>query len=165
MEEQLAAYRAKKAKEKDASKGSLTSAAYSFASGILTSRKGVKNENSPPSVQDEQTATTARTGGSVTISSEGEILTEEKPFFSTETILKVLLWFLLWGVFVELGFGAVYFIVSLSIILYRNTRTGPKRDGNLSAYSVFNPNCERLDGTFTAEQFEKELRHGPGAVH
>ncbi|XP_067681114.1 SAYSvFN domain-containing protein 1-like [Haliotis asinina] len=162
MEEQLAAYRAKKAKEKEASKGSLSSAVYSFTSGILSSRK---RENSPRCVRQQQSATAAHIQGSVSISTDGDILTEETPFFSTETILKIILWFLLWGVFVELGFGAVYFIVSISIILYRNTRTGPRRDGRLSAYSVFNPNCERLDGTFTAEQFEKELRHGAGSVH
>jgi hypothetical protein len=41
-----------------------------------------------------------------------------------------------------------------------------ERDTNhLSAYSVFNRNCERIDGTFTAEQLEKELRFGPGSVH
>ena len=28
-----------------------------------------------------------------------------------------------------------------------------------SAYSVFNPNCESIDGTLTAEQFENEIRH------
>ena len=33
-------------------------------------------------------------------------------------------------------------------------------DNAPSAYSVFNDNCERLDGTFTAEQFEKQMRHG-----
>ena len=38
-------------------------------------------------------------------------------------------------------------------------RTGPKRAGEISAYSVFNPNCETIEGTFTAEQFERELLH------
>ena len=40
-------------------------------------------------------------------------------------------------------------------------RRGPRE---LSAYSVFNENMERLDGTFTSEQWEKELRYGPAAV-
>ena len=38
-------------------------------------------------------------------------------------------------------------------------KESPKKDGELSAYSVFNPNCEQLEGTFTAEQFERELLH------
>ena len=48
--------------------------------------------------------------------------------------------------------------------MYRNTRTGPRQRNTLSAYSVFNPNQERIDGTFTTEQFEKELRFGAGSV-
>lgn len=78
--------------------------------------------------------------------------------------LKAILWVCLWKYFIEIGFGAVYFIVTCSYLMYRNTRTGPKEKGKLSAYSVFNPNHERLDGTFTAEQFEKELRMGAGSV-
>ncbi|XP_045170178.2 SAYSvFN domain-containing protein 1-like [Mercenaria mercenaria] len=78
--------------------------------------------------------------------------------------LKVLLWLCLWKFFIEVGFGAVYFVVSCSYLMYKNTRTEPRQRGQLSAYSVFNPNQERLDGTFTAEQFEKELRLGAGSV-
>jgi len=80
------------------------------------------------------------------------------------TFLKVILWLILWGLFIELEFGAVYFVVSSLYIIYANTRTGPKADGSLSAYSVFNPNYERLEGTFTSEQFEKELRYGAASV-
>ena len=78
--------------------------------------------------------------------------------------LKVLLWLCLWKFFIEVGFGAVYFVVSCSYLMYKNTQTEPRRRGELSAYSVFNPNQERLEGTFTAEQFEKELRLGAGSV-
>ena len=34
-----------------------------------------------------------------------------------------------------------------------------RRKGEISAYSVFNPGCEAIDGTLTAQQFENELRH------
>jgi hypothetical protein len=80
-------------------------------------------------------------------------------------LLKVTLWLILWGLFIEIGFGAVYFVLSILLFVYFNTGTGPKKGDGPSAYSVFNPNCERLDGTFTAEQFERELRYGPAAVH
>ncbi|CAI9720913.1 Hypothetical predicted protein [Octopus vulgaris] len=79
-------------------------------------------------------------------------------------ILKIILWLILWGFFVEIGFGAVYFIASAFIFICKNTNTGSKKKTGPSAYSVFNPDCERLDGTFTAEQFEKELRYGSGSV-
>jgi len=74
--------------------------------------------------------------------------------------LKALVWILLWKFFISIGFGAVYFIVTGSVFMYFNT--GTRARGTLSAYSVFNPNQERLDGTFTAEQFEGQLRGGMG---
>lgn len=82
--------------------------------------------------------------------------------YYTILLLKVLIWIALWKYFVSLGFGAVYFIVTSSILMYVNT--GTRARGTLSAYSVFNRNHERIDGTFTAEQFERELRHGSGSV-
>ncbi|CAK8695910.1 unnamed protein product [Clavelina lepadiformis] len=77
-----------------------------------------------------------------------------KPF-----ILKMLLWLLLFGLFVELEFGIVYVVLSFFVIIYYNTSTKKRGKNELSAYSVFNKDFERLDGTFTAEQFEKELTH------
>ncbi|EJW88880.1 hypothetical protein WUBG_00209 [Wuchereria bancrofti] len=32
-----------------------------------------------------------------------------------------------------------------------------RKSGELSAYSIFNPHCERLPGTLTAEHFERDL--------
>lgn len=83
---------------------------------------------------------------------------------NVQLLVFALTWTSLWCLFIHLQFGAVYFAVSLLIIMYYSMRT--ERDpSHLSAYSVFNPNFERIDGTFTAEQFEKELRFGPAAVH
>ena len=74
--------------------------------------------------------------------------------------LKVFLWLVLWGLAIEFGFGAIYFILGSLVVIYKNTRSSPKKKDELSAYSVFNPNCQRLDGTLTAEQFESEIRYG-----
>ena len=81
------------------------------------------------------------------------------PVIGNALILKVVLWFILFGLFVELEFGIVYVILSLFVIIYFNTSTKKRSKHKLSAYSVFNKDYERLDGTFTAEQFEKELTH------
>uniref|UniRef100_A0A1B6JF81 SAYSvFN domain-containing protein n=1 Tax=Homalodisca liturata TaxID=320908 RepID=A0A1B6JF81_9HEMI len=70
------------------------------------------------------------------------------------------LWLILFSLAIYLEFGAVYFVISLMYIIWTNTRTGPKRRGEISAYSVFNPNCEAIDGTLKPEQFEKEIRYG-----
>ncbi|XP_071453934.1 SAYSvFN domain-containing protein 1 [Hetaerina americana] len=79
--------------------------------------------------------------------------------------LYILLWVLLYVIAVELEFGIVYFILSVLLFIWLNTRTGPKAPGEVSAYSVFNPNCEAIDGTLNAEQFESELRYGALNVH
>eukprot|EP01039_Chlorochromonas_danica_P005416 gene5416-5957_t len=39
------------------------------------------------------------------------------------------------------------------------TNLGERKEGELSAYSVFNRNFERLPGTLDAEQFDAEIRH------
>jgi hypothetical protein len=91
------------------------------------------------------------------------------PKFTLFTVITYTLYFLLWttlyAVAVHLEFGTVYFIVSFLYAIWRNTGTGPKKEGEISAYSVFNPNCEAIDGTLKAEQFERELRYGAGSVH
>jgi len=79
------------------------------------------------------------------------------PVIGNAFILKVVLWFILFGLFVELEFGIVYVILSFFVIIYLNTSTKKRSKNKLSAYSVFNKDCEKIDGTFTAEQFEKEL--------
>ena len=79
--------------------------------------------------------------------------------------LKALLWLLLFGFFIEIEFGTVFFITSLFYFIYVSLKGGHRRKSwELSAYSVFNRNCERIDGTLSAEQFDSELRYGPTSV-
>ena len=79
--------------------------------------------------------------------------------------LKVCVWLLLWGFFVAVGFGMVYMLFSGLLFMVLSLRGGKKRAAGVSsAYSVFNKDFEVIDGTFTAEQFERELRYGPSSV-
>ncbi|KAJ7340958.1 hypothetical protein JRQ81_004245 [Phrynocephalus forsythii] len=83
-------------------------------------------------------------------------------FLMNVTFLKFLLWLVLWGLFVELEFGLVYFVLSMFYWIYVGTRgPGERQAGEKSAYSVFNPGCEAIEGTLTAEQFERELQYRP----
>lgn len=69
-------------------------------------------------------------------------------------------------IFVQLEFAIIYLIVSALVGIYINTRTGPKAPGEISAYSVFNKNCERIEGTVTAEQLQSQMLAGPlGALN
>lgn len=78
--------------------------------------------------------------------------------------LKVLFWILLWGFFIQIQFGTVFFIVSMFYWVYSSMQAGTRKPWEPSAYSVFNENCEAIDGTLNAEQFERELKFGAGSV-
>lgn len=73
-------------------------------------------------------------------------------------------WFTCWLIAIELRFGIVYLLFSALFGVYFNTRTGPKAKNEVSAYSVFNENCESINGTLKAEQFDQEIRYGPMSV-
>jgi len=76
--------------------------------------------------------------------------------------VKFLVWVCLQVVFVKIEFGAVFFLFTCIFLMLKNM--GKRKAGEMSAYSVFNPNCEAIDGTLTAQQFEREIRHGPAAA-
>ncbi|NXP56119.1 SMDC1 protein, partial [Heliornis fulica] len=86
------------------------------------------------------------------------------PVWARPLLLKVLLWAVLLALFVELELGLPYFVLSLLYWMHAGTR-GPseRRQGELSAYSVFNPGCAAIAGTLTAEQLERELHYRPAA--
>lgn len=72
-------------------------------------------------------------------------------------LIYFLIWATLFAIAVELKFGSVFFMLSLLLGICLNTRVKPKGKKEVSAYSVFNDNCESIDGTFKAEMFEKQL--------
>lgn len=80
--------------------------------------------------------------------------------YSLNFLLKFGLWFTLWMFFINMEFGAVYFVTSLTFIMYFSMKCNQNNGNKLSAYSVFNKNFEKLDGTFTAEQFENQMIYG-----
>ncbi|CAM4836738.1 unnamed protein product [Rotaria magnacalcarata] len=85
---------------------------------------------------------------------------EEKSINSWQIILlKFFVWLTLFLIFIRLEFGAIYFIISLLYVMWSNL--GRRRGRNqLSAYSVFNPNFEKIQGTFSAEDYDRQLRRG-----
>lgn len=86
------------------------------------------------------------------------------PSTTCTTVLKVMLWILLWGFFIEVGFGAIFFITSVLYFIIVSLRGSRRKPWEPSAYSVFNRNFEAIEGTLSAEQFERELRYGPLSV-
>jgi hypothetical protein len=66
-------------------------------------------------------------------------------------------WVAVWRLFVRWEFGSPFCMVSAIALIFLNL--GERKQGELSAYSVFNRDQYRLPGTFTAEQYERELLH------
>lgn len=92
----------------------------------------------------------------------GRWLASRHLVLSNLVLLKVLLWLVLLGLFVELEFGLPFFVISLFYWLYEGLRSPAAREpGELSAYSVFNPDCQPLLGSLTAEQLEGEMGYRP----
>ncbi|XP_022626172.1 SAYSvFN domain-containing protein 1 [Seriola dumerili] len=92
----------------------------------------------------------------------GRWLASKQFVISNLTLLKLLLWLVLLGLFVELEFGLPFFVISLFYWLYEGLRSPAAREpGELSAYSVFNPDCQPLLGSLTAEQLEGEMGYRP----
>lgn len=79
-------------------------------------------------------------------------------------VWKAILWLCLWGFFVEIEFGTMFVIASIFFLVYRTLGDSKRNPGELSAYSVFNKGFKAIDGTLTAEQFDREIRAGPAAV-
>ncbi|XP_078503468.1 SAYSvFN domain-containing protein 1 [Lissotriton helveticus] len=93
---------------------------------------------------------------------DGSCPQQSKSLLTKTLFLKFLLWLVLLGLFVELEFGLVYFVLSMFYWIYEGMRgPGEKKAGEKSAYSVFNPGCESIQGTLTAEQLERELQYRP----
>lgn len=96
----------------------------------------------------------------------GRWLASRRFVLTNLTLLKVLLWLVLLGLFVEIEFGLPFFVVSLFYWLYEGLRSPAARQpGEMSAYSVFNPDCQPLLGALTAEQLEGEMGYGHLASH
>ena len=82
----------------------------------------------------------------------------------TILLLKALIWVCGLLFFAHHEFGSVYFLASIPVLVWCSMEEWKRGPGELSAYSVFNKNQERLDGQFTSEQWEKELRYGAGSL-
>ncbi|KRZ04017.1 SAYSvFN domain-containing protein 1 [Trichinella zimbabwensis] len=98
---------------------------------------------------------------------EEEEMQENVPFINKlQYALQIFfIWLILLTVAVWIEFGCVYALLSCFVFLWYNTsssrrRRRRKKPGELSAYSVFNPECTRLPGQLTAEHFEDAIRSG-----
>ncbi|KYN38695.1 Uncharacterized protein C6orf64 [Trachymyrmex septentrionalis] len=165
VKERLEAYRRKKRRQE------MMESIKSVMTNIFSWNREVRIEKFEESMKEEQVKLCKQSVDVEEDVQEVDVQEEDNTQESQSTMLKrviYLLYFLLWAtlymIALEYEFGAVYFVLSALIFICLNTRSGPKRRGEPSAYSVFNPNCEAIEGTLDASQFEKEIRYGIGGI-
>ncbi|XP_063079709.1 SAYSvFN domain-containing protein 1 [Engraulis encrasicolus] len=169
MEQRLAAFRARK-KAEAASKIDNNkppeSAETQPVPECTTNEKSANKETAPTSCSVPTATTTRHPHDSDWLldSALGRWLGVDRLAFTNLTVLKLLLWLVLLGLFSELEFGLPFFLISLFYWLYEGLRApAERRPGEMSAYSVFNPDCQPILGTLTAEQLEGEMGYRPMA--
>lgn len=100
--------------------------------------------------------------------SELESLAEETQeswrYFTVKWSLYIIIYITTFAFFLNIGFGAVFFVISALIFICVNTRTKRKKPGEISAYSVFNEDCKSIDGTLSAEQLQRQMMLGMGGL-
>ncbi|KJE97170.1 hypothetical protein CAOG_07620 [Capsaspora owczarzaki ATCC 30864] len=130
-------------------------------------RREQKQESSDPSSPPSNGAPAAATPAAA----ETDVLVAAWDWITRNvalaTALKAVLWVLLLLIFAELEFGTVFVILSTPWLIFTNLGSGEsaaerrRRDPHAkSAYSVFNKNCEPLQGELRAEQLDAALRQG-----
>ena len=134
----LAAYRARKAAERDSPAPASCGGAHPTG---VEDRLGVARSAPAEPVEDEEPPT------------EGGTLTPWQ-----RLALRSSLWLALLGAFVYFGFGTLFLLLSLFYFMWASLRGSRRRPWEPSAYSVFNEGCEAIDGTLKAEQFDREIR-------
>uniref|UniRef100_A0A1A7WL16 SAYSVFN motif domain containing 1 n=1 Tax=Iconisemion striatum TaxID=60296 RepID=A0A1A7WL16_9TELE len=165
MEQKLAEFRARREAEKAFKRSEGGGPQLKEQSAAETA---VQSDNSqqPERTKNIQTAAVSSQNGEskdwLLDSTLGRWLASRQLVISNLILLKVLLWLILLGLFVELEFGLVFFVISLFYWLYEGLRSPAQRQpGEMSAYSVFNPDCQPLLGSLTAEQLEGEMGYRP----
>ncbi|KAL2082585.1 hypothetical protein ACEWY4_022403 [Coilia grayii] len=165
MEQRLAEFRARKKAEAASRNNDKTPAVSGETDHVPESTTNEKSEEKQTVKTPIAPATTAGHDLDWLVDSAlGRWLGVERLAFTNLTVLKVLLWLVLLGLFSELDFGLPFFLISLFYWLYEGLRAPTeRRPGELSAYSVFNPDCQPILGTLTAEQLEGEMGYRPMA--
>ena len=80
----------------------------------------------------------------------------EKPFnpldiITMRNIIIFFIWSIIYKLFIDFGFGLIYFFLTIIILIFNNL--GERKPWELSAYSIFNANFERIPGSINSENF------------
>ncbi|XP_066244944.1 SAYSvFN domain-containing protein 1 [Euwallacea similis] len=155
-EAKLTDYRARKEREK-------LIIHYKTRVATLFSKFTRKPQKTQDPVDQEKLSSLSSTDSNSDIEHDSLLIEKPTPLSVYDYVLYVLvflLWITIYAIFIKLQFGMVYLIISALVGMYLNTRTGPKQKDEVSAYSVFNENCKKIDGTLDGEQMTKQMLYG-----
>ena len=87
----------------------------------------------------------------------------EKPFnpldiITMRNIIIFFIWAVLYKLIIDFGFGLIYFFITIILLIFNNL--GERKPWELSAYSIFNPNFERIPGSINSNNFNGILNIG-----
>ncbi|XP_043189475.1 SAYSvFN domain-containing protein 1-like isoform X2 [Amphibalanus amphitrite] len=167
MEAKLAAYRAEKQRRWEAEQRRQRLAGlYQTATGLFRRQAPAPAEMEPSAAATEPLLPPSAAADGPPPPAELRDVTGSSGGALDWVILacKIGLYLTLFGICCHFQFGAAYVVVTAIPIIYFSTSTRGRRPGEASAYSVFNPNCEAIDGTLTGDQFQREIMYGPGAT-
>lgn len=68
------------------------------------------------------------------------------------------LWIMASSFLSQFHLGPVFFVATIFMLMFLNL--GARKDGSFSAYSIFNPEVQRLPGQLTAEHMDRQARRG-----
>ncbi|XP_074269912.1 uncharacterized protein LOC141592920 [Silene latifolia] len=77
---------------------------------------------------------------------------------SVKTWVYIILWFMLAPVAHRYELGPIYIIATGFLLIFKNL--GRRKEGELSAYSIFNKDFKELPGTFNADRVDRDIRAG-----
>lgn len=98
--------------------------------------------------------------------SSSETLDESEPWTAMDwaiLFVKAMVYVTLQTIAVLEQFGAVFFMLFLFYLMWVGLSDKKRKPDQLSAYSVFNPNFEQIEGTVNAQKLQAELTFG--AIH
>ncbi len=84
----------------------------------------------------------------------------ERPFnpldiITMRNIIILFIWAVIYKLFIIYGFGLVYFFLTIILLIFNNL--GERKPWELSAYSIFNPNFERIPGSMTSQNIQNGM--------
>ncbi|XP_026333293.1 SAYSvFN domain-containing protein 1 [Hyposmocoma kahamanoa] len=124
-----------------------------------------EEEKPPPKFIPLQTEDPAEVASDASeLESVAEETQESWRYFIVKWSLYTIIWITLFAFFLNVGFGAVFFVISALVFICINTRTKRKKPGEISAYSVFNEDCKSIDGTLNAEELQRQMMFGMGGL-